>query len=805
MYSDFKAAVRALIQRPGYTGVIVVTLAVIIGCNTAMFTMLNAVLLRPIGYVDPDRLVMLWENNRAAGQEQSNVSGPAFKDWRERTRAFQAMAAFRYAGHTLSIPDGEPQRIVSLEVSPSLFPAVGVNPAMGKGFSDDDEKVGGPAVAIVSYGAWKTRFGGNPRIIDSTIALDGRAVTVVGVMPQGFQFPPADTKAEVWVPLRLGESTPMARAHRLYQVIGRLKPGVEVTQASEDMTRIADELGRDYPESHKGWGVTLVPAHEQLVGDFRTMVWMLFAAVTLVLLIGCVNVANLVLARSAESTREFAIRSAFGARGFALLRLSLIEGFLLSAAGGVAGVLVAGWGVELLRQLVPARVPRADQIGIDLTVLGFTAGVSVLAGLVFGLVPAIRTMRPNLSETLQGSVRGTSIGRATRRLSDVLVACEVALAVILLIGAGLMVSTLLNLMDTKPGFRKTNVVSAVLTLSGRRYAGKEPQRIFFMDLIDRMKTVPGVQSAGAVSALPMSAVGTDFSLPFTMPGLQIPPNERPRAKTRVVLPGYFEAMGIPLIRGRLLDKFDEAPGHAFGLINETMARQYFSEIDPIGQKLGVPMAGTLEIVGVVGDVRHDSLQSNAGPELFIPFELFGLSTMHVVVHTTSDTQSTIEAFKRKVLEMDAQQPITEASSIERLLSLSIAQPRFNMAMLIALGACAVVLAAVGIYAVVSYAVTRRTMEIGIRMALGAGREQTLRMVVSEALRVVAIGGVIGIIGAFALVRFITGLLFEVRPTNLPTYAVSMLIVLIIGLIAAVIPAIRASRVDPAIALRDHAT
>ena len=295
-------------------------------------------------------------------------------------------------------------------------------------------------------------------------------------------------------------------------------------------------------------------------------------------------------------------------------------------------------------------------------------------------------------------------------MSDVLVACEVALAVILLIGAGLMVSTLLNLIDTKPGFRKTNVVSAVLTLPRTRYAGKEPQRQFFMNLIERMKTVPGVESAGAVSALPMSAVGTDFSLPFSIPGVQIPPNERPRVKTRVVLPGYFQAMAIPLVRGRILDKFDEAPGHAFGLINEAMARQYFSETDPIGQKLGVPMAGTLEIVGVVGDVRHDSLQSNAGPELFIPFELFSLSTMHVVVHTTTDSQSTIEAFKRKVLEMDAQQPITEASSIERLLSLSIAQPRFNMAMLIALGGCAVVLAVVGIYAVVSYAVTRPTME-----------------------------------------------------------------------------------------------
>jgi len=759
--------------------------------------------LRPLGFVEPERLVALWENNRAAGQAQADVSGPAYKDWRERTRAFQSMSAFRYAGHTLSIPDGEPQRIVSLEISPSLFQTLGVSPELGQPFTNQDEIPTGPRVAIISYGAWTTRFGKNAKVIDSTITLDGQPVTVVGVMPKGFQFPPADSKAEVWIPLRLGESTPLARAHRLYDVIGRLKPGVTIEQAQGDMSRIADELGRDYPESHKGWGITAVAAHEQLVGNFRTMVWMLFAAVTLVLLIGCVNVANLVLARSAESTREFAVRAAFGARGFALLRLSLAEGFLLSMTGGLAGLLTATWGVRLLRQLVPDRIPRSNEIGIDMTVLAFTAGVSVLAGLIFGLVPAIRTFRPNIAETLQGSVRGASLGRGARRLSDILVACEVALAVILLIGAGLMVSTLLNLMETNPGFRKTNVVSAVLTLPRTRYAGKEPQRQFFMDLIERMKALPGVEGAGAVSALPMSAVGTDFSLPFTMVGKQIPPNERPRVKTRVALPGYFGTMGIPLVRGRLLNQFDETPGHNFGLINETMAKLYFSEFDPIGQKLGVPMAGELEIVGIVGDVKHEGLQADAVPELYIPFQLFGLSTMHVVVHTVNDPASTIDAFKKQVLLMDPQQPITEASSIERLLSVSIAQPRFNMAMLIALGFCAVVLAAVGIYAVVSYTVARRTMEIGIRMALGASRERTLRLIVGEALRVVAFGGVIGIIGAFALVRFISGLLFEVQPTNAPTYAISIIVVLAVGVLAATIPAVRASRVDPVVALRDE--
>ena len=590
----------------------------------------------------------------------------------------------------------------------------------------------------------------------------------------------------------------------MFNVVGLLNDGATIEQARQELDAVSLEIAQENPDSHTGWGVTAVATHEQLVGDIRTTLWMLFGAVTLVLLIGCVNVANLVLARSAESTREYAIRSAFGAGSFTLLRLSMAEGLLLAAGGAVTGLAVAYWGINGLRQLIPASVPRSNEIEMDLTVLAFTGLISIVAGMIFGLVPALRTMRPNLAEVLQGSVRGASVGRGVRKLSDVMVAAEVALAVILLVGAGLMVSSLLHLIDTDPGFRKSNVVSTVVSLPGSRYPGREQQKQFYTDLVERLNALPDVRTAGAVSALPMSSVGTDFNLPFTPPGQEIAsPSERPRAGTRIVMPGYFQAMGIPLIEGRVLDEFDGIDGGRRGtVINETMARLYFREVEPIGQMLAVPMMGDLEIVGIVGDVLHEGLEAEAGPELFVPFAVFPQAEMHVVAHTLSDPTQMVASVRTQILEIDPQQPITEASSIERMLSTSIAQPRFNMALLIGLAFCAVLLAAVGIYAVVSYAVARRTMEIGVRMALGAGRKQTLRMIIGEALRVVAVGAVVGLVGAFALVRFIQSLLFEVQVTDPQTYIASLFVVLSIGIMASIVPALRATRVDPVVALRD---
>ncbi len=805
MLGDFKAAFRSLMRRPGYTLVIVATLAVVIGCNTAIFTLLNTVLIQPLAYAEPDHLVSMFENNRPQGLEQVAVSAPTYLDWRERSRSFSEMAAFRYLGHTLSDADNDPERIVSLEVSPSLFRVLGVSPTIGRAFLNEEGVPGSSPVVMLSYASWANRFGSDPNIIDSSIRLDGRPYTVVGVMPVGFEFPPSDADAEAWLPVQMLTDGQRPRVHRMFNVVGLLADDATIEQARQELDTIALDIAQENPDSHTGWGASLVPTHEQLVGDIRTTLLMLFGAVTLVLLIGCVNVANLVLARSAESSREYAIRSAFGANSFALVRLSMAEGLLLAAGGAVTGLAVACWGVSGLRRLVPAGVPRANEIEMDVTVLAFTGLISIVAGMIFGLVPALRTMRPNLAEVLQGSVRGASVGRGGRKLSAAMVAAEVALAVILLVGAGLMVGSLLHLIDTDPGFRKTNVVSTVISLPSSRYPGREQQKQFYTDLVERLNALPDVRSAGAVSALPMSAVGTDFNLPFTPPGQEIAsPSERPRAGTRIVMPGYFQAMGIPLIQGRVLDEFDGLEDRRRGaVINETMARLYFREVDPIGQVLAVPMMGNLEIVGIVGDVLHEGLQAEAGPELFVPFGVFPQAEMHVVVHTVSDPIQMVAAVRAQILEIDPAQPITESSSIERMLSSSIAQPRFNMALLIGLAFCAVLLAAVGIYAVVSYAVARRTMEIGVRMALGAGRKQTLRMIIGETLRVVAVGALVGIAGAFGLVRLIQSLLFEMQVTDPRTYIASIFVVLSIGIMASIVPALRATRIDPVVALREE--
>jgi putative ABC transport system permease protein len=714
------------------------------------------------------------------------------------------MAAYRYLGHTLDLPNAEPERIVTLEVSPSLFRTLGTEPNLGRAFLDEEETPGSDQVAILSYGSWVGRYGGDPDVIESTIRLDGQLYTVVGIMPRGFEFPPGDAEAEVWLPLQMLTPVQRPRNHRMFNVVARVASGRTLADVVAEMNAIAADIERENPDTHRGWGVTLISAHERLVGNVSAMLWVLFAAVSVVLSIGCVNVANLMLARSAESTRELAIRSAFGARGWAILRLSLIEGLSLALAGGLGGVLLAYVGVIGLKALIPPSIPRADQIQIDTTVLTFTVLVSVAAGIVFGLVPAFRAMRLNLSQILQSSSRTATAGRRTRWMSDGLVGCQIAFAVVLLVGAGLLVGSLVHLIDVDPGFRRTNLVSAVVSLPASRYGGRELQRQFYSDLMSRLADLPGIQSVGAVSALPMSDVGDDLSLPFDPPGLQSSsPSERPRAAARIVMAGYFRAMGIPLVRGRVLDDFDGREGGRQAMvINQTMADVYFKDIDPIGQVLTMPMMGNLEIVGVVGDVRHDGLQAQAGPEVFVPYNVFPRSEMQVVVHSTGAPEAALSAIRDQILEIDPQQPISASYSIEELLSTSIAQPRFNMALLVGFASAAILLAAFGIYAVVSYMVARRTTELGVRMALGADRRSILRMIVGESMRVVVIASTVGIVAAFGLARSIRSLLYEVQPTDPLTFAAAVFVAVSIGMLASAVPALRAMRVDPAVALRN---
>ena len=793
---------RSLWAQPGFSLVVILTLALAIGINSAFFSMVNGVLLRPLDYPDPGRLVVAWESNPQAGQPQSETSGATYLDWREQTRTLSSIGAFRHRGFTLT-GAGEPERIASVEASPALFRVLGVPPVVGRVFTDEEELPGHERLAILSYGSWQRRFGGSPNVAGQTLQLDGQTFEVVGVMPRGFQFPPGDRDVEVWSPLTLDAQTLLTRPHRMYRTIGRLAPGATMAQAQSEMDAIAQNLARQYPDTNAGWGVRLVPAHEQVVGGIGRTLWVLLGAVLLVLLIACANVSNLMLARSARAARDFSIRAALGASRLALVRQSLVESGLLAASGAVVGLGLAWAGARVLRRLIPATVPRADQIGLDLPVLAFTAAIAVAAGLLVGLVPAWRAMRPNLTDVLQESGRGATASRRARRLADVMVASEVALALMLLVGAGLLIRSFVNLTSVNPGFRTSRVVSMQIVLPETRYGSGASKRQFYSDLIERVSAQPGTMHAGAVSALPLSPLGTQFDVPFAIEGVaDQSASDRPRAAYRAVLAGYFETMAIPLVKGRTFDRFDGRDNKPrVAIINETAAKRYFSVVDPLNQVVKIPMAGDLTIVGVVGDVKHDGLQLAAKAEVYVPYYQLALGEMQLVVESDAGTEAVVSGVKRVLSGLDPALPIAKVSRVEDLLSTSVAQPRFNMALLIGLAFGAALLAAVGVYGVVSYSVARRTSEIGLRMALGAGARETFRLVVMGALRVTMAGVVLGVMGAAMLGKATDSLLFGVPPLDVATIAVASLALVAVGALSASLPAARAARIDPVKALR----
>jgi putative ABC transport system permease protein len=594
----------------------------------------------------------------------------------------------------------------------------------------------------------------------------------------------------------------LSRPHRMYSTIARLSDGVSAERARTEMEAIAAELARQYPESNEGWSVTLVPARDQLLGDTTTTVWVLFGAVSLVLLIGCVNVANLLLVRSAERSKTAAVSAAFGATPSHLIRHSLLEGVVLGVAGGLAGLAVAWLGASLLRSVLPEGFPRVDEIGIDPTVVGFTAGIALVCSLFFSLAPALRTIRTDVASVLQDAGRGSSLGRRSRRLASAMVASEVALALVLMVGAGLLLRSYVRLTSVDPGFRTTDVVAVAIELPPARYGSPGQQRAFFTELMGGLRSLPGVEAVGAVSFLPMSPIGVEFDMPFSVEGLEASsPSQRPTAEYRGVFPGYFEAMGIRLVEGRLLDELDGTDDRKVALINETVARRYFSERSPIGQSIDMPMAGNLEIVGVVGDIRHDGLGTQANAELFVPYGQLPLAAMHVVVHTREDPGPAVRAIRERILAVDPEQPVTEVNTIEDLVADSVAPSRFNMALLLGLALCAVLLAVVGVYGVVSYTVSRRTRELGVRMALGADAGSAVGLVLRQAGGVVVTGALLGVLVALASARVLQGLLYEVEPVDFGTFAFVVAATLFVGMLAAAVPAVRAARVDPVEALR----
>jgi putative ABC transport system permease protein len=806
MLRDLREAVRAMRSNPGFAAVIVLTLALGIGVNATIFSVLYGVLLRPLPYANPDSLVVLWEANRQLGQEQAEVSGATYLDWRARSRMFTGIGAFRYRGFTLTdAAAGAAERIASVDVSPALFTVLGVPPLLGHTFTAEDERPGHQHQAVLSYGAWLRRFGGDRDAIGRSLRLDGESHQIVGVMPSGFQFPAGDPDVEVWSPLTLDLTSLASRPHRMYRTIGRLAAGVTIDQARAEMDGIGRDIAREHPDSNAGWGVTLVPAHEQVVGRIGPTLWVLFSAVVLVLLIACANIANLLLARSSIASRDFAVRAAFGAGRWVLVRRSLVESGVFAVSGGAAGLALAWSGVRALRPLIPSTVPRADGVGLDFTVVLFTVAMAIGAGVLFGIVPAWRAMKPNLLDALQEGGRSSTLSRRSRWLSDAMVVSEVAVALVLVIGAGLLLRSFVRLTSVDPGFRTSNVVAFHVVLPDVRYRGGPPKRQFFDGLLTRMRAVRGFDQVSAVSALPMSPLGVQFELNFTIDGLEAAsPSERPRARYRAVMPGYFEAMAIPLRSGRVFDSFDgRDDGQRVAIVNETLAKRYFGTASPINRQVKMPMAGDLTIVGVVGDVKQDGLQAQAAPEVFVPYERLALSQMQVVVVSESPAADVTSAARSVLAGLDPSLPFAKISRIEDLVSASIAQPRFNLLLIIGLAISAAALAAVGVYGLVTYSVTRRTVEIGLRAAIGAQPHQTFRLVVVGALKLVLIGVTAGVAGAVAIGRSLESLLFGVSAFDPATYVTAGLVVVVVGVVAAALPALRASRIDPVRALRQE--
>ena len=803
MKHDLNEAWRFLTANKGFAAVVVLTLGLAIGVNSTIFSVLNGVLLRPLDYAAPDRLVVAWENNQTLAQDRAQVSSATYLDWRNQTTTFESLAIWRYKGFTLKT-DNDAERITTVDVSPVMFTVLGAAPVIGRVFTPNEEQPGSAKTVVLSHAAWTKRFGQDMSVLGRTLNLDDASYEIVGVMPREFQFPAGDAEVELWAPLTVNPAALASRPHRTYNSIGRLKPGATIEQAQADMDRIAATIAKDNPESNAGWGVTLVPAHEQVVGDIGNTLWVLFGAVVLVLVIACVNIANLLLARSARTAKEFAVRAAIGASQWALLRRSLVESGSLAGLGGLAGLLLAWWGIGALRPLIPANVPRADNIGLDWSVLAFTAITSIVAALIFGLFPAWRAMRPHLVEVFQDSGRGASASRSARRLSDAMVAAEVALALMLLVGAGLLIRSFVQLTSVDPGYRTSGIVAAHIVLPASRYGPSASKKQFFDDLVSRVKVMPGVESASAVSALPMSPLGVQFELPFTIDGLaEASPSERPRARYRAVMSGYFETMGIKLVDGRAFDDFDgRENGAKVAIVNELVAKRYFQGVSPLDKLVRIPMAGDLRIVGVVTDIKHDGLASSAEPEVFVPYFQFALSEMQVVVATTQPASAVATAIRSQMMQIDSALPIAKITTIEDRVSASVAQPRFNMTLLAGLALCAALLAALGVYGVVTYAVTRRTTEIGIRMALGADAGGTFQMVVLGAAKVVMVGVVLGLTGAALLGKSIESLLFGVATLDATTFIVAGLATITIGLLAAMVPALRATRIDPVAALRD---
>jgi putative ABC transport system permease protein len=799
LWQDLRYGARMLLKNPGFTLIAIVTLSLGIGANTAIFSVINGVLLSALPYPQPEQLAMVWCDNRRQGIPDDVTSYPNFVDWRDRNKTFQGMAGMISSNLQLT-GVGEPEEIRAATVSINFFQVIGVGPMLGRGFTAEEERPGSNRVVILSHALWQRRFGGDPGILNKTISLSGIQNTVVGIMPPKFQFP---ENAEMWRPLAPSDGMRAARFGFFLPVVGRLKPGVTRAQAQADLDVIANQIEQQFPDM-SGYGVNVVLALEQTVGAIRRSLMTLFVAVLFVLLIACANVANLLLARAAGRRREVAVRAALGAGRWRIVRQLLTESMLLAVLGGALGVLLAWWGLRLLVDLSPANIPRLENIHLDGRVLWFGLGLSLLTGLVFGLAPALQTTHLKLGETLKEGGRTEAGGRSAQLIRGVLIVVEVALTLVLLAGAGLLIRSFWRLQQVDPGFKADNLLTLRLSLPRSRYTDDAKAVSFFEQLQERLSALPGVVAASATTDIMLRRLATSSS--FTIENRPRDPGEQSlELPFDRVLPNYFQAMGIPLLQGRAFTAQDKRDSPSVAIVNETFVKRYFPNDDPIGKRFTFgapgPNAQWITIVGVVRDTKRQGVDQPIRIESWMPLAQSPAGSMDVVLRTVGDPLALSNSAREAVWSLDRDLPIPRIQTMEQNLSERVAQRRLNMLLLGLFASVALILAAVGIYGVMSYAVTQRTNEIGIRMALGARAGDVVGLVLKHGMALTLVGVAIGLIATFMLTRLMASLLFGVSATDPITFAAIAALLIGVALLACWIPARRATKVDPMVALR----
>jgi len=801
LFRDIRYAVRNLIKRPGFTAIAVVTLALGIGANSAIFSGVYALILKPLDFPDLDRIVTVWDKNPSRGVERNEVSMANYLDWKAQSQSFEQLALERWWSTNLTGGD-TPERVLGHLVTANFFDVVGVKPFKGRAFLEEENQPGKDGVAIITYSLWQRRFGSDPNILNKTVMTNGVARNVVGVMPPEFSYPKG---SEIYAPIALTPEVSKSRRFHTYYVIGKLKPNVTLKNAQAEMDTITARLAAQYPEVNTGLGANIFPVVADTVRVYSMALWVMMAGVGFVLLIACANVANLMLARASSRQKELALRAAIGASRWRIIRQLLVEAFIIALLGGAAGVIVAFWGIDLLRAGNPGEAsqyaPGWNHFGVNIPVLLFTFGISVLSGVLFGLAPAWHFSKPALNDALkEGGRQGTS---ASHRLRSALVVAEIALSLVLLIGAGLMFRSFVALLNTPPGFNPEGVLTMSLNLPSSLYKEDAQRAAFYSELIQRVQKLPGVQSAAAVSHVPLG--GSNASSPFLIEGAPEPkPGEENDGRYRVCTPDYFQTMGISMMKGRNFNDQDRAGSKPVIIVNDTLARRFFSNGDALGKRMRIegPLDKNpwMEIVGVVQDVKHE-LNLPVTPDYYLPHTQDSWGGMVLVARTTVDPASMSAAIRQQVWAIDKNQPVYDVKTMNEVRAISVAVYSFGSATMAIFALVALLLAAIGIYGVMAFAVTQRTQEIGIRMALGARAIDVLKLIIRSGMFLAAVGIAIGLAGAFAVTRLLASLLFGVSPTDVLTFALVTSGLLLVALLACYIPARRATKVDPLIALR----